>query len=164
MYARIRVLSSSTMATVIALTLATSLAICTALSFSPQSTQFCGKSLITSCPRQSSSRISGTSVITMRKQKASNKRTRRLQREGKDGTDDISSLSSITSSPLATPIITNSWNYKALHSRSIQTSANTNEKGRGRSRKRSLLYNSLSSYHSHFLKLITDEFLAEVRH
>lgn len=106
----------------------------------------------------------GDNVITMRKQKASNKRTRRLQRGGRDEFDMTAATGSdFMSSSLKTPTATDSWDYKTLSPKNRNSfPSSSNEGGRGRSRKRSQLYNSLSSYHSHFLNLITAEFVAEV--
>ena len=94
------------------------------------------------------------SPLTMRKQKASDKRTRRSQR-GEVLESDLSSASNLRSSPIG-----KAWRYKAVD---MRPNANNAGYGRGRSRKRSQVYNNLSSYHSHFLDLITQEFLAEVR-
>jgi len=111
--------------------------------------------------------------LTMRKQKASNKRTRRLQREG--NTDQLNSLDSsfsatgsrnknvfpsqnIIGSPMAGAV----WDYKNIESTSVSPKRVTG--GRGRSRKRSNVYDSLSSYHTDFLRLLTAEYQAEVSH
>jgi hypothetical protein len=97
--------------------------------------------------------------ITMRKQKASDKRTRRMQR----GQVLDSSLDTLPvrpgMSPL-TPMSTGAWTHKTVLKNQFQSS--TKEGGRGRSRKRSVVYSNLASYHNHFLELLTAEFLAEV--
>jgi len=59
------------------------------------------------------------------------------------------------------------WKSKELTVRpmSVETEADgttTKTGGRGRSRKRSALYNSLAMYHNHFLELLTQEYKAEV--
>jgi hypothetical protein len=115
-------------------------------------------------------------TLYMRKQKASDKRTRRLQREG--GVNTLSS-SSITQSPMEQAGL---WKVKDLTKQTstaqprsaaaatttmtptaVQTQSVTGGGGRGRSRKRSTLYNSISFYHDKFLHLLTAEYQAEVR-
>jgi hypothetical protein len=99
--------------------------------------------------------------ITMRKQKASDKRTRRMQ---KNSAVD-SALNTLPlrpgSSPL-TPLSSGAWTHKTVVKNQFVSS--TKEGGRGRSRKRSIVYSNLASYHNHFLELLTKEFLAEVSH
>jgi hypothetical protein len=51
------------------------------------------------------------------------------------------------------------WGYKQRGVAPIKEKTS----GRGRSRKRATLYNSLSSYHNKFLQLLTTEYQAEVR-
>jgi hypothetical protein len=99
--------------------------------------------------RQSS--MSAT-LLTMRKQKASDRRTRRMQR----GEDAVIEPPTLTSSPMALA----SWQHKAL-TKNTATAPPTG--GRGRSRNRSNLYTTLSSYHGNFLSLLTAEYRAEVR-
>ena len=133
------------------------------LSLGLQTSPFLGRTVITDTLQYD--RSYENNIITMRKQKASNKRTRRLQKGGKDQFDaDDATTSDFISSSLKTPTATSSWDYKSISSSKNKNSfpSSQSEGGRGRSRKRSQLYNSLSSYHSHFLKLITAEFLAEV--
>jgi hypothetical protein len=157
---------SSSVSAIFALTASLSFQTTQSLSIRPQSSYFHGRNVVLESRGVSSSSRSanidgGNAIITMRKQKASNRRTRRQQRGGKDLIDELSSSSSIaTASSLMTPIATDSWNHKSISSSPVDIQA---VRGRGRSRKRSQYYNSLSSYHSHFLKLITAEFLAEVR-
>jgi hypothetical protein len=90
-------------------------------------------------------------MLTMRKQKASDRRTRRMQR----GEDAVIETPTITSSPMALA----AWQHKTL---TKNTASATQTGGRGRSRKRSNLYNTLSSYHTNFLSLLTAEYRAEV--
>jgi hypothetical protein len=109
--------------------------------------------------RQSST---ASSEITMRKQKASDRRTRRMQRGGEEVQERIrENLSrrelTITSSPM-----TRKGDWK-LRRQGEPIDAQTKTGGRGRSRKRSLLYNSLSLYHNKFLNFLTTEYKAEVR-
>ena len=98
--------------------------------------------------------------LTMRKQKASDRRTRRLQR------GDISSRVDESRSPLLTqqssPLANAAWTHKQL---SVEENANAapSTRGRGRSRKRLQYYNTISSYHNDFLALLTEEYRAEVR-
>ena len=119
---------------------------CDSLHFSQS--RFCGRQVI-----HSSSSSCQISKLTMRKQKASDKRTRRAQR-GQTLEAPLVSSSDLRSSPVG-----KAWKYKSLD---MPSPANVGYGGRGRSRKRSQVYNNLSSYHSHFLDLITEEFLAEV--
>ncbi len=121
---------------------------------------FIGESAVRHVTLQTAS--ASSAKITMRKQKASDKRTRRMQR-GQHVldplTDALSSRSGITP---VTPMSSGAWSHKEVVTNQFQSSANR-EGGRGRSRKRSIVYSSLSSYHNHFLELLTAEFLAEVR-
>ena len=66
----------------------------------------------------------------------------------------LDAQSDLRSSPVG-----KAWKYKAVD---MLPANNVGYSGRGRSRKRSQVYNNLSSYHSHFLDLITQEFVAEV--
>jgi hypothetical protein len=107
--------------------------------------RFCGRPVIHNSPSCQ------LSQLTMRKQKASDKRTRRSQR------GQVLESPLVSSSDLRS--VGKAWNYKSLD---IPSPTNVGYSGRGRSRKRSQVYNNLSSYHSHFLDLITEEFLSEV--
>lgn len=93
--------------------------------------------------------------IFMRKQKASDKRTSRLQR-GEE--EVVTNTETVTTSPMQTA----QWEHKKTVTASFPLPVKTG--GRNRSRKRSALYNSLSSYHTHFLQLLTAEYKAEVSH
>ena len=97
-----------------------------------------------------------SSTLEMRKQKASDRRTRRAQRGDMLTTDAFVTPASITSSPMNGK----SWNHK----QTVQPLQPQQTGGRGRSRKRSALYNSLSLYHNKFLRLLTEEYKQEVRH
>jgi hypothetical protein len=104
-------------------------------------------------------KISGAASLSMRKQKASDRRTRRLQR----GSDEIAQemilenlKNTMTSSPMESVGV---WNQKGG---SISAQIKEKTGGRGRSRKRATLYNSLSTYHNKFFTLLTDEYRAEV--
>ena len=105
-------------------------------------------------------------VITMRKQKASDKHTARKQRGllEQDVNNDYSSYSrQILSS---TTFTKNEWKDKKIELRSNNDIINTNNVkgggGRGRARKRYNLYNSLLGYHTTFLELIQREYRMEV--
>ena len=128
----------------------------------PPSDNACFASLVVSrqrrflCHPVDAHPATGAASLTMRKQKASDRRTRRMQR-GEDTVVDaqpIQSAMQLISSPMESA----GWQHKKLHSKSPQR----HTAGRGRSRKRSNLYNSLSSYHGHFLSLLTSEYRAEV--
>lgn len=96
-----------------------------------------------------------TSTLEMRKQKASDRRTRRAQR-GEDllTPDAFATTGSITSSPM------NGKTWRHKQTTSMQQPQQSG--GRGRARKRSALYNSLSLYHNKFLRLLTEEYKQEV--
>jgi len=101
----------------------------------------------------------GAASWTMRKQKASDRRTRRLQR----GSDEIvqeriieNLKNTMTNSPMQSVGV---WNKKTG---TVPSQIKEKTGGRGRSRKRATLYNSLSTYHNKFFTLLTDEYRAEV--
>ena len=116
-------------------------------------------------------RISNGNQLVMRKQKASDRRTRRMQRGDLSADYDIikplvegtNNLLS-TTSPMENA---GSWKHKSLKSNRAtnvpkQRIRDNPSGGRGRSRKRSILYNSLASYQNTFLTLLTEEYKAEV--
>ena len=110
-------------------------------------------------------RSSRLSSLVMRKQKASDKRTRRLQREGRNSDDDNLGSSSFTNphgpsfpKRIRSPMADSAWSQRSMLSPKARIT-----KGRGRSRKRTNKYESLSTYHAEFLNLLTAEYLAEVR-
>ena len=122
------------------------------------SSVFHGSPLLQSTPsQQQQQRYHTTSFLEMRKQKASDRRTRRLQRGDIAYAEELakSTVGAVTSSPMAGK----AWRHKQTHS--MQAPVVTG--GRGRSRKRSALYNSLSLYHNKFLSLLTEEYKQEVR-
>jgi hypothetical protein len=101
---------------------------------------------------------SGAASLTMRKQKASDRRTRRMQKGGELIVQELirDNLSkTITSSPMDS---TGEWKYKKISVQQVREKTG----GRGRSRRRATLYNSLSSYHNNFFRLLTDEYQHEV--
>jgi hypothetical protein len=65
----------------------------------------------------------------------------------------------LTSSPMAK---VGGWKQKSAPSKPVVNASLEKTGGRGRSRKRSMLYNSLSAYHNKFLHLLTAEYKAEV--
>lgn len=106
---------------------------------------------------------SGAGSMTMRKQKASDRRTRRMQRGGGEElalqeTIQDNIIKTITSSPMDLA----QWKYKKVRNSMPRTVEQHKAHGRGRSRKRQTLYNSLASYHTKFLRLLTVEYQAEV--
>ena len=117
---------------------------------------------------------SSNNVLVMRKQKASDKRTARMKRGVIDNVETTTftppSLLSSSSSSTRTQILNSSpmtkskWKHKKVELRAAgeQGSGNNNNMGRGRARKRLKLYNSLASYHSTFLELISQEYQMEV--
>jgi hypothetical protein len=112
--------------------------------------------------------------ITMRKQKASDRRTRRRQR-GEIALDDAPVLAVTTTTTLTTtttnPMQNAAWKHKSGVMQSVQVAPTTAARratpvtggGRGRSRKRTTLYQTLQHYHSAFLHPLTAEYQAEVR-
>lgn len=103
---------------------------------------------------------SGVSSLSMRKQKASDRRTRRLQRGGEELVQDLireNLRNTITSNPME---LAGAWNIKQG---GFPSQVREKAGGRGRSRKRATLYNSLSSYHNKFFSLLTAEYRSEVR-
>jgi hypothetical protein len=112
----------------------------------------------------SNSKINNRMTIVMRKQKASDKRTSRLQKglefERLSSFAAISTSKGTTPFPIVTssPMATATWNYKTID----PTNTNKESAGRGRARKRAQLYLSLASYHAEFLNLLTEEYRAEV--
>ena len=168
---------SSTTTAFIALSISLSFSPSDSLSLRLHSSNFLGNnagsivsSKSTTCNNHSSTiayRNGSKSILTMRKQKASDKRTTRLQRGGRGESDVMTSASENLSSfsSLVTPTMKSSWTHKSVSSSPVKNTfgnPNNDNRGRGRSRKRSQYYSSLSSYHTHFLNLITAEFIAEV--
>jgi hypothetical protein len=105
--------------------------------------------------------------LQMRKQKASDRRTRRRQR-GILSQEEIGLPLTVTESPMKAVGL---WRGKTIQpisspdrSSTTSSAASSTKKtgGRGRSKKRSTLYKSLSHYHNHFLSLLTLEYQAEV--
>mmetsp|Transcript_4613 Transcript_4613/g.6660 ORF Transcript_4613/g.6660 Transcript_4613/m.6660 type:complete len:991 (+) Transcript_4613:232-3204(+) len=101
--------------------------------------------------------ISDDAKWFMRKQKANNKRTRRLQQEGNTAAVEVAST--LTKSPMAGAV----WSQKTITEQQRQHHNGKKELsgGRSRSRKRSNYYSSVFSYHNHFLQLLTAEYKAE---
>lgn len=134
------------------------------LSVSVKSSFFLGKSLIpcrqTNPASCHDALVRSSNDIIMRKQKASDRRTRRRQR-GLITEEDIGPLT-VTESPMRA---VGPWRGKAVQPIGLAgapSSPSGKAVGRGRSRKRSMLYNSLSTYHNHFLSLLTFEYQLEV--
>ncbi len=118
--------------------------------------------------------LRGPSNLVMRKQKASDKRTARMQRGQQ--VDNDASATTFTPPPLSTttsatqilnssPMNKSKWKQKKVELRAAGVNVNNNGNGgggRGRARKRLKLYNSLASYHTTFLELISEEYRMEV--
>jgi hypothetical protein len=68
-----------------------------------------------------------------------------------------------TGAGAAQSVYGNMGDYASTPNTSTAAPARKRTPGRGRSRKRSTLYNSLAFYHNKFLILLTDEYQAEVR-
>jgi hypothetical protein len=101
-----------------------------------------------------------TSQLVMRKQKASDRHTARMQR-GQTTLEPIEISTQILSSRTFTK---NQWKHKKIELRAngVDTNKNNVIGGRGRARKRLKLYNSLEGYHSKFLSWISEEYRMEV--
>lgn len=104
--------------------------------------------------------FSGDTLLTMRKQKASDKRTTRRQRNQETESFSFTSTMTSTVGPVS-PMESGAWRHKTIRN-TFPSKSDTVIKTRGRSRKREALYNTLASYNNHFLELLTAEFLAEV--
>jgi hypothetical protein len=123
------------------------------------STVFHGQRVVThQAPLRREPSSSGIANLEMRKQKASDRRTRKLQKGETSFAKDLSSKSAatLTQSPAT------AWSHKRQPN--SMPGARDRSSGRGRSRKRSALYNSLSLYHNKFMSLLTEEYRLEVRH
>lgn len=109
-------------------------------------------------------------TIVMRKQKASDKRTTRLQKglefehlssfaaiSTSKGTTPFPQISGVVTS---SPMTTATWDYKSIDLTSV--TALKESAGRGRARKRAQLYSGLAAYHTEFMSLLTEEYRAEV--
>ena len=117
--------------------------------------------------------------MTMRKQKASDRRTRRMQRGGNgEGEEQLAlqekiqdnmikakaaTTTTTTTTMTSSPMDSAAWKYKKVRNSFPTPEREQHQKahGRGRSRKRQTLYNSLASYHTKFLRLLTVEYQAE---
>lgn len=109
-------------------------------------------------PSQETPQRAVRSYISMRKQKASDKRTSRRQREG----PQLLEAPPITIT--ASPMQGNAWGQKVISiERPTDPDSSTPTGGRQRSRKRSNLYNRMARYHNTFLNALTLEYKAEVR-
>jgi hypothetical protein len=108
--------------------------------------------------------VSTKSVITMRKQKASDRRGRRRQL-GQD-VETFSSVAPVTIT--ASPMERTTWKSKTFAEKTTtdplisSVSPEQASRGRQRSRKRSTLYNSMSFYHNSFVDQLTFEYKVEV--
>lgn len=127
---------------------------------------FHGSRIIQPMTQSSRPLTSGSSSLVMRKQKASDKRTARLQRGQMDSDSftppPLSSSSSTTQILSSTPMSKTQWKHKKVELRSRGENVdNSMSGGRGRARKRLKLYNSLASYHSTFSNLISEEYQVE---
>ena len=111
----------------------------------------------------SGSRSNSRALLVMRKQKASDRRTRRRQRGILTQEEELGPLT-VTDSPMK---VVGPWRGKAVQPNAVAVGAPSSAAksgGRGRSRKRSNLYNGLSFYHNKFLTLLTHEYQVEVSH
>ena len=168
-------------------TAALALAVTTACLTCPTSVEawssFHGSSLRLESPASSSSSSSNPTqctnrrgILHMRKQKASDKRTRRLQRSGALLEEEL-----LGSTPIpppqrqrgstASPMDTTAWKQRKIRNAFPSSSSSSSSdiradaavnRGRGRSRKRSQLYSRLSTYNNDFVALLTAEYRAEV--
>ena len=123
-------------------------------------TTFHGSSLVQSTRTASSPPKAGCCNLYMRKQKASDKRTARMQKGLLEPSEPMVSATQVLSS---TPMTARRWKHKRVEIRAggDEASSAARAGGRGRARKRTKLYNSLASYHSTFLDLISKEYELE---
>jgi hypothetical protein len=154
------------MAVLVGLVHVSSRCCCYGLSIS-SSSSFHGRLLQIPKTFPASRRQSPSTHLFMRKQKASDRRTRRLQRGGEeDDTAQVLITKSLEKTITNSPMADAPWNYKSRGNQLQQIQQLQQQQqqlgGRGRSRKRSTLYNSLSSYHQKYLNLLTVEYQAEV--
>lgn len=105
-------------------------------------------------------------MITMRKQKASDKRTRRMQRGDVPAFLPQSSSSFVASTidgVVKCPTEGAQWKQKRVSFNSNSVMGGSKSRGgRGRSQKRTYTYAALSAYHSLFCELLGNEFKSEV--
>jgi hypothetical protein len=109
---------------------------------------------------------SATHTVSMRKQKASDRRTRRRQR-GEIALEEAPVQAAAASTLTTNPMTAARWKAKAGVSSSSSSSSGEQPStvasgGRGRSRKRTTLYQTLQHYHASFLHPLTAEYQAEV--
>ena len=134
------------------------LSLCQALTTLPtqQRTIFFGSALI---ERPNRDDIVSPARITMRKQKAGDRRTRRRQR-GETASELAPVVATVTTNPMMGAV----WKSKSMIAGSPRTNVATpaTTGGRGRSRKRTTLYQTLQHYHSSFLTPLSAEYEAEV--
>ena len=102
------------------------------------------------------------SYLSMRKQKASDKRTSRRQRGGPQVLE-APPPPMMTITRTASPMQGNAWTQKVMEDATESTTSGGGGGGRQRSRKRSLLYNRMAGYHNTYLRALTLEYKAEVR-
>lgn len=120
-----------------------------------QPTAFLGSALGNN-QRRSTDRRQYAATITMRKQKASDRRTRRRQR----GEIALEERSPVVATVTANPMQGTVWKAKKAGLATAEPPASSG--GRGRSRKRTTLYQTLRTYHGSFLNPLTAEYQAEV--
>ena len=96
-------------------------------------------------------------VLTMRKQKASDKRTRRRQRGQEE--QPLVIPETFTTSPMQVATANTPQRYSSITP--LVEDDFVAKGGRGRSRKRSTLYKTIALYRHKFLTLLTDEYKAE---
>lgn len=119
---------------------------------------FHGLSIHTPVQQHSRPRHLSANQLVMRKQKASDKHTARMQR-GQTTLEPISTTQVLSSASFTK----NQWKHKKIELRANGVDTNKNKiGGRGRARKRLRLYNSLEGYHSKFLGWISEEYRMEV--
>ena len=153
------------------------------LQLTSSSTSFLGTAVRDYAPTTPSHQGSCSSFLIMRKQKASDRRTRRRQRgEEPDllqqsfATLSTKILAVATTSPSSTasssttftvsPMQGATWQHKrssmAGGAVAVTTDEKANQHGRGRSRKRTALYQTLAHYQNVFLRQLTAEYQSEV--
>lgn len=132
-----------------------------------QSTSFLGNALVESSSYNDDLRTTPSTFLVMRKQKASDRRTRRRQR-GEIALEEAPVTAVATSLITANhPMQGAVWKAKSgvsgVRAAALQQQPpSTTSGGRGRSRKRTTFYQMLQHYHASFLNPLTSEYQAEV--
>lgn len=108
--------------------------------------------------------------MSMRKQKASDRRARRMQQGGLYEDTDLAPSPIPIPGLTASPMESAAWKHRRVGDSGKKrnafpapsAAASTASGGRGRSRKKAAMYSALSRYHNNFVGMLTTEYRAEV--